>query len=64
MFGNIILGGGIGAIVDHSNGSAYNYPEWMRLVFGQNLTFDRGDYKSGEATAPRQTSEVASKNKY
>ncbi|MFZ6849916.1 hypothetical protein [Undibacterium sp. RuRC25W] len=61
MFGNILLGGGVGAIVDHSNGSAYNYPEWIRLVSGQNLTFDRSDFKSGEATAPHQTTEVASK---
>lgn len=26
MYGNIILGGAIGAIVDHNNGSAYEYP--------------------------------------
>lgn len=26
-FGNILLGGGIGAAVDMSNGSAYSYPE-------------------------------------
>jgi hypothetical protein len=47
MFGNILLGGGIGAIVDHSNGSAYNYPEWMRLVMGEISFFDRKDSVSG-----------------
>lgn len=26
MFGNIIFGGGIGAIIDHSSGAAYEYP--------------------------------------
>lgn len=52
MFGNILLGGGIGAIVDSSNGSAYNYPEWMRLVFGENLVFDRHNFKPNEPTAP------------
>jgi len=26
MFGNIIFGGVIGAVVDHSKGTAYNYP--------------------------------------
>ena len=26
MFGNIILGGGIGAIIDHNSGAAYEYP--------------------------------------
>jgi hypothetical protein len=34
MFGNIILGGGIGAIVDHSNGSAYEYPTLIQVVMG------------------------------
>ena len=34
MFGNILLGGGIGAIVDHSNGSAYEYPNLIQIVMG------------------------------
>lgn len=35
MFGNIILGGGIGAIIDHNKGTAYTYPTWVQLVFGK-----------------------------
>lgn len=35
MFGNIILGGGIGAIIDHNNGSAYEYPTLIRIFMGQ-----------------------------
>jgi|TARA_B110000503_G_C7098703_1_gene392814 hypothetical protein len=31
MWGNIILGGGIGAIIDHNNGSAYDYPAVVRI---------------------------------
>ena len=31
MWGNIIIGGGIGAIIDHNNGSAYDYPEVVRI---------------------------------
>jgi len=31
MFGNIILGGGIGVIIDHSTGSGYEYPEFMQV---------------------------------
>ena len=27
MFGNIIFGGGIGAIIDHAKGTGYNYPD-------------------------------------
>jgi hypothetical protein len=50
MFGNIILGGGIGAIVDHSNGSAYNYPDWLKFVMGQFATFDRKDFVEGAPT--------------
>jgi hypothetical protein len=34
MFGNILLGGGIGAIVDHNNGSAYEYPNLIQIVMG------------------------------
>ena len=34
MFGNIIFGGGIGAIIDHNNGSAYVYPNTLKIVMG------------------------------
>lgn len=34
MFGNIIFGGGVGAIIDHSNGSAYEYPALIRILMG------------------------------
>lgn len=37
MFGNILLGGGIGAIVDHNNGSAYEYPSFVQVVMGQDV---------------------------
>lgn len=48
MFGNILFGGGIGAIIDHNRGTAYNYPDWVQLVFGKVLTFDRTKNKEGE----------------
>ncbi len=32
MFGNIIFGGGIGAIIDHTSGAAYEYPSLMRVI--------------------------------
>ncbi|RZJ16106.1 MAG: hypothetical protein EOO54_17685 [Haliea sp.] len=41
MAGNIIFGGGIGAIIDHNKGTAYTYPEWVQVVMGKLLTFDR-----------------------
>lgn len=48
MFGNIILGGGIGAIIDHNKGTAYTYPIWVQLVFGRALVFDRSDETEGQ----------------
>jgi hypothetical protein len=48
MFGNIIIGGGIGAIIDHSKGTAYTYPTWVQLVFGKTLVIDRNTEKDGK----------------
>lgn len=42
MFGNIIFGGGIGAIIDHSRGTGYNYPDDLPVVLGKTITVDRG----------------------
>lgn len=55
MFGNIIFGGGIGAIIDHNKGTAYSYPQWIRLVVGKVLGFDRNNDKDG---APNLGTEV------
>ncbi|BDT69418.1 hypothetical protein os1_36080 [Comamonadaceae bacterium OS-1] len=52
MFGNILLGGGIGMIVDHNRGTAYSYPAWIQLVFGKTLAFDRRDEKDGQPVPP------------
>jgi len=56
MFGNIIFGGGIGAIIDHSSGKAYNYPEWMQVVFGRILVFDRTEHEDGVPMAGKEAS--------
>ncbi len=65
MFGNIIFGGGIGAIIDHNRGTAYNYPDWVELVFGKILTYDRTKNKEGvpmkegdQVTEPNKTNET------
>ncbi|MBE7942029.1 MULTISPECIES: hypothetical protein [Ramlibacter] len=47
MAGNIIFGGGIGAIIDHNKGTAYTYPTWVQLQFGKTLVFDRSMEKDG-----------------
>lgn len=46
VFGNIIFGGIIGGVVDTASGVAFNYPEWVELVFGKTLVFDRSNYKA------------------
>lgn len=50
MWGNIIIGGGIGAIIDHNKGTAYTYPTWVQLIFGKTLVFDRSAEKEGQPT--------------
>ena len=50
MWGNILIGGGIGAVIDHNRGTAYTYPTWVQLVFGKTLNFDRRDEKDGQPT--------------
>lgn len=43
MFGNILIGGLVGVTVDHVRGAGYSYPEWMQMVFGKYLLFNRLD---------------------
>jgi hypothetical protein len=47
LAGNIIFGGGVGAIIDHNKGTAYTYPQWIRLVVDKLITFDRRIDKDG-----------------
>ncbi len=47
LAGNILFGGGIGAIIDHNKGTAYTYPTWVQLTFGKSLVFDRRNEKEG-----------------
>jgi hypothetical protein len=55
LAGNLIFGGGIGAIIDHNKGTAYTYPQWVRLVVDKLLTFDRSDDKDGAPNLGRET---------
>lgn len=52
LAGNILLGGAIGAAIDHNSGAAYTYPGWVRLVFGEFNVYDRRDEREGVAMAP------------
>jgi len=57
LAGNVIIGGVIGAVIDHSTGAAYTYPTWVRLVFGQFNVYDRHDEREGTAPVPAGTPE-------
>ena len=37
MFGNILLGGGIGALLDHNSGVAYEYPPLVDILMGDSI---------------------------
>jgi len=48
LFGNILIGGGIGALVDHTTGSAYDYPDNLSVKMGERLTLQRGTEQTPE----------------
>ena len=43
MFGNILFGGGIGAIIDHNKGTGYDYPDIVDVIMGRSIVVDRKD---------------------
>lgn len=43
MFGNIIFGGGIGAIIDHNKGTGYDYPDTLVVEMGKSVVRDKND---------------------
>ncbi len=63
MWGNILIGGGIGAIIDHSKGTAYTYPTWVKIIMGDNLTYDRSEQEkdlvlSGMKMSEKELAEI------
>jgi hypothetical protein len=50
MWGNIIFGGGIGAIIDHNNGSAYVYPNTVNITMGKSAVIKSSDKNTQEAS--------------
>ena len=59
MFGNILFGGGIGAIIDHNKGTAYTYPNWLRIVMGNDLVYDRKNDKENTVMLGKSSAETA-----
>lgn len=41
MYGNIIFGGVVGAVIDNAKGNGYSYPDNVRVVMGESIVLDR-----------------------
>lgn len=65
MFGNIIFGGIVGAAIDHSKGTAYDYPTYVRVVFGANRSTSVDDVNNANprlvSSPPPQTAPPSGK---
>ncbi len=56
MFGNIIFGGGIGAIIDHNKGTGYDYPNQLPVKMGDSVIVDkRSEIQSDQTQTAQQT---------
>ena len=57
MWGNIIFGGGIGAIIDHNKGNGYDYPNDLPVRMGDSVVVDKrtaGQVQQATAPTPSQ----------
>ncbi|WP_207309889.1 hypothetical protein [Variovorax paradoxus] len=61
LVGNVMIGGLIGVAIDAGTGAGFNYPSWIRLIFGEVRSFDRTAQTGDEATVGMKigTTEVA-----
>ena len=41
MWGNFVLGGVVGAYLDHSNGKGYDYPNQLPVRMGESVVIDK-----------------------
>jgi hypothetical protein len=49
MFGNILFGGGIGAIIDHAKGTGYDYPSALPVKMGASVVVDPREEKAASS---------------
>jgi hypothetical protein len=49
------LGGVIGAIVDHSKGTGYNYPDDLPVIMGKSTVVDRHEGDNASQTPAADT---------
>ncbi|PLC04567.1 hypothetical protein CY658_12045 [Variovorax sp. RO1] len=50
LVGNVMIGGLVGVAIDTGTGAGFNYPSWIRLIFGEVRSFDRTAQTGDEAT--------------
>lgn len=55
MFGNIIFGGGVGALIDHNKGNGYNYPDQLPVKMGGSVLVDRRDQNTAQHVTQGET---------
>ncbi len=59
MWGNIIFGGGVGAIIDHNKGVGYDYPNSLPVEMGKSVIIDKkNEMPAGQQTAACQPGTV------
>lgn len=61
IYGNIVVGGGVGAVVDHNNGTAYEYPAIIQVPMGafSRVEAPKATDKSGKQKAELQAAPTA-----
>lgn len=59
MVGNIIFGGGIGALIDHNKGTGYNYPDNLPVEMGKVVLVDRKDQGDVQAQPQSHNQQMA-----
>jgi hypothetical protein len=62
MFGNILLGGGIGALVDHNTGAAYEYPSLIQVMMGTTTKIEAPKPKQDDSAATTQSPQTPQAN--
>jgi hypothetical protein len=62
MFGNILFGGGIGAIVDHTSGAAYEYPSIFQVFMTKLQTVNSSNSNTTTSSQPVGPSAVTPAN--
>jgi hypothetical protein len=59
MWGNIVFGGGIGAIIDHNKGTGYDYPNELPVKMGNSITVDKKEEQQQQQQKQQQAQQTS-----